>query len=115
LYTRTLGAVLPEQGIDVTAYSLGCAVAFFLLLYYGVGFDKASSRAGYFFIMVFFTEVYSVTLGQAVAALSPSIIVAGESLLQARPSLKLTKQPCSTPSSSLCSLCVEFQHAWLLF
>jgi ABC-type multidrug transport system permease subunit len=58
------------------AYSLMCAVAFFLLLYYGVGFDKASSRAGYFFVMCLLTEIYAVTLGQAVAALSPSITVA---------------------------------------
>jgi len=58
------------------AYSLVCATAFFLLLYYGVGFDKASSRAGYFFVMCLLTEVYAVTLGQAVAALSPSITVA---------------------------------------
>lgn len=59
-----------------TAYSLGCAVSFFLLLYYGVGFPYASSRAGYFFLMILVTEVYAVTLGQAVAALSPTILIA---------------------------------------
>ncbi|ORY35845.1 ABC-2 type transporter-domain-containing protein [Naematelia encephala] len=57
-------------------YSLGCATAFFLLLWYGVGLPSASTRAGYAFLMILVTEVYAVTLGQAVAALSPSIIVA---------------------------------------
>jgi len=74
MYTSTifaLGQLLAEM-----PYSLVCAVAFFLLLYYGVGFPHASTRAGYFFLMILLTEVYSVTLGQAVAALSPSIIVA---------------------------------------
>jgi ATP-binding cassette subfamily G (WHITE) protein 2 (SNQ2) len=51
-------------------------VVFFLLLYYGVGFSSESSRAVYFFLMFFIAEVYSVTLGQALAALSPTIVVA---------------------------------------
>jgi ATP-binding cassette, subfamily G (WHITE), member 2, SNQ2 len=38
--------------------------------------QSTPSRAGYAFAMVLITEIYSVTLGQAVAALSPSIIVA---------------------------------------
>jgi ATP-binding cassette subfamily G (WHITE) protein 2 (SNQ2) len=46
------------------------------LLYFGVGFPTASTRSGYFFLMILLTEIYAVTLGQAVAALSPSIIVA---------------------------------------
>jgi ATP-binding cassette subfamily G (WHITE) protein 2 (SNQ2) len=41
-----------------------------------VGFPTESSRAGYFFAMILITEVYAVTMGQALAALSPSIIVA---------------------------------------
>jgi ATP-binding cassette subfamily G (WHITE) protein 2 (SNQ2) len=35
-----------------------------------------SSRAGYQFAMILITEIFSVLLGQAVAALSPSIFVA---------------------------------------
>lgn len=74
MYSSTIFAL--TQLIAEMPYSLGCAVAFFLLTYYGVGFPFASSRAGYFFLMVWVTEVYSVTLGQAVAALSPSIPIA---------------------------------------
>ncbi|WOO79751.1 ABC transporter G family member 14 [Vanrija pseudolonga] len=74
MYSSTIFAL--TQLIAEMPYSVLCSVAFFLLLYYGVGFPAASSRAGYFFLMVLFTEIYSVTLGQAVAALSPSIIVA---------------------------------------
>ena len=74
MYSSTIFAL--TQLISEMPYSLGCAVAFFLLLYYGVGFPHASARAGYFFITIFFTEVYAVTLGQAIAALSPSIIIA---------------------------------------
>jgi len=74
MYSSTIFAL--TQLIAETPYSILCAVAFFLLVYYGVGLPSASSRSGYFFIMILITEIYSVTLGQAVAALSPSILVA---------------------------------------
>ena len=53
-------------------YSILCAVGFFLPLYYMPNFNKSSSRAGYQFLMVLVTELFSVTLGQMVAALTPS-------------------------------------------
>ena len=57
--------------------SLLCAVGFWLpweyLIFKG---QYESSRAGVLFVLVLITEVFSVTLGQAVAALSPSIFVA---------------------------------------
>ncbi|KAF2096243.1 hypothetical protein NA57DRAFT_67762 [Rhizodiscina lignyota] len=53
-------------------YSIICAVGFFLPLYYIPGFQSASSRAGYQFFIVLVTEFFSVTLGQMVAALTPS-------------------------------------------
>ncbi|TVY83887.1 ABC transporter G family member [Lachnellula suecica] len=53
-------------------YSILCAVGFFLPLYYMPGFQTASSRAGYQFFMVLITELFSVTLGQMVAAITPS-------------------------------------------
>lgn len=53
-------------------YSILCAVGFFLPLYYMPGFNSASSRAGYQFFMVLVTELFSVTLGQMVAAITPS-------------------------------------------
>ncbi|TVY28686.1 ABC transporter G family member [Lachnellula hyalina] len=53
-------------------YSILCAVGFFLPLYYMPGFQHASSRAGYQFLMILITELFSVTLGQMVAAITPS-------------------------------------------
>jgi ABC-type multidrug transport system permease subunit len=53
-------------------YSILCAVGFFLPLYYIPGLNSSSSRAGYQFFMVFITEIFSVTLAQAIAALTPS-------------------------------------------
>ncbi|GAA5969283.1 hypothetical protein JCM8115_006749 [Rhodotorula mucilaginosa] len=56
-----------------TPASVLCAVVFFLLLYYPVGLNFSSNRAGYAFAMVLITEMFAVTLGQAVASLAPSI------------------------------------------
>lgn len=53
-------------------YSILCAVGFFLPIYYMPGFSMATSRAGYQFLMVLVTELFSVTLGQMVAAITPS-------------------------------------------
>lgn len=53
-------------------YNLICAVSFFLPIYYIPGFRQESERAGYQFLIILITEVFSVTLGQAVAALTPS-------------------------------------------
>ena len=74
MYSSTIFAL--TQLLAEMPYSLLCSVAFFLLLYFGVGFPAASFRSGYFFISVLFVEIYAVTLGQAIAALSPSIIIA---------------------------------------
>lgn len=53
-------------------YSILCAVGFFLPLYYGPGFQSASSRAGYQFLIVLITELFAVTLGQMIAANTPT-------------------------------------------
>ena len=53
-------------------YSILCAVSFFLPLYYIPGLNPDSSRAGYQFFMVLITEIFSVTLGQMIAALTPT-------------------------------------------
>ncbi|KAL1625652.1 ATP-binding cassette transporter snq2 [Diplodia seriata] len=52
-------------------YSILCAVGFFLPLYYIPGFQSDSSRAGYQFFMILITEIFSVTLGQLIAAITP--------------------------------------------
>ena len=53
-------------------YSILCAVAFFLPLYFMPGFSTSPTRAGYQFLMTLITELFSVTLGQMIAALTPS-------------------------------------------
>ncbi|KAF2191943.1 hypothetical protein K469DRAFT_719004 [Zopfia rhizophila CBS 207.26] len=53
-------------------YSILCAVCFFLPLYYIPGLNSATSRAGYQFFIVLITEIFSVTLGQMIAACTPS-------------------------------------------
>ena len=53
-------------------YSILCAVGFFLPLYYITGFQNATSRAGYQFFMILIIEFFTVTLGQVIAAVTPS-------------------------------------------
>lgn len=53
-------------------YSILCAVGFFLLIYYIPGLQPAPSRAGYQFFIILITEFFAVTLGQTIAALTPS-------------------------------------------
>jgi ATP-binding cassette subfamily G (WHITE) protein 2 (SNQ2) len=57
-------------------YSVLCAVFFFIPLYYIPGLNPDSSRAGYQFFIVLITEIFSVTLAQAIAALTPSPFIA---------------------------------------
>ncbi|QRV86840.1 ABC-2 type transporter [Ceratobasidium sp. AG-Ba] len=66
-----LGQLMAEM-----PYSVLCAVAYFLLFYFPAGFQTASDRAGYHFFMILVTEIFSVTLGQMVAALTPSVFIA---------------------------------------
>ncbi|KIW92594.1 uncharacterized protein Z519_06441 [Cladophialophora bantiana CBS 173.52] len=56
-------------------YSLLCTVGFFIPIYYLPGFNNDSSRAGYQFFMVLITELFSVTMGQMIAALTPSSFI----------------------------------------
>lgn len=58
-----------------TPYSILCAVAFFLPLYYLPGFKSTSSAAGYQFLQMLLAEFFSVTLGQAIAAATPSSFI----------------------------------------
>ncbi|KAF2742194.1 ABC transporter CDR4 [Sporormia fimetaria CBS 119925] len=57
-------------------YSILCAVFFFLPLYYIPGLNPDSSRAGYQFFIILITEIFSVTLAQMVAALTPDPFIA---------------------------------------
>jgi len=59
-------------------YSLLCATVYFVLWYFIAGFNSSPDRAGYAFLMIWMVEMFAVTLGQAVAALSPSIFFASQ-------------------------------------
>ncbi|KAL2266038.1 hypothetical protein VTJ83DRAFT_5390 [Remersonia thermophila] len=59
-------------------YSVLCAITFFFPLYYLPGLAPEPSRAGYQFFMVLITEVFSVTLGQALSALTPSLFISSQ-------------------------------------
>ncbi|KAF8724771.1 ABC transporter, partial [Rhizoctonia solani] len=71
-FAFALGQLMAEM-----PYSLLCAVVYFLLFYYPTGFQYASDRAGYQFLMFLVTEVFAVTLGQMIAALTPTVFIAG--------------------------------------
>lgn len=57
-------------------YSIICAVGFFVCLYFPPGFSTVSDRSGYQFLMVLITEMFSVTLAQMIAALTPNAFLA---------------------------------------
>lgn len=57
-------------------YAIICAVCFFLPLYYIPGLQPEASRAGYQFFMVLLTSFFSTTLGQMLAAVTPSSFIA---------------------------------------
>lgn len=59
-------------------YSILCAVSFFLPLYYMPGLQTEASRAGYQFFLILITEIFSVTLGQALSALTPSLFISSQ-------------------------------------
>ncbi|PLW16743.1 hypothetical protein PCANC_12308 [Puccinia coronata f. sp. avenae] len=67
-----------SQFLAEMPYSLVCAIVFYVLWYFLVGFQEGSDRAGYTFLMVVALETYAVTLGQAIAALSPSMFIAAK-------------------------------------
>lgn len=57
-------------------YSILCAVGFFVCLYFPPGFTATADRAGYQFLMILICELFSVTLGQMIAALTPNPFLA---------------------------------------
>ncbi|KAJ2898271.1 putative brefeldin a resistance protein [Zalerion maritima] len=59
-------------------YSILCAVVFFLPLYFMPGLQAEPSRAGYQFFIVLITELFSVTLAQVLAAITPSAFISSQ-------------------------------------
>ncbi|KAI5478639.1 ABC transporter [Pseudohyphozyma bogoriensis] len=70
-YAFSLGQLLGES-----PYSILCAVTFFLLLYYPMGFNFESVTFQLRQKMVLVTEFFAVTLGQAIGALCPDFYTA---------------------------------------
>ena len=66
-----------SQVIAETPYSILAAIVFFLPLYYISGLKGGAQYAGYTFLAVLVTEIFAVTLGQMIAALTPSPIISG--------------------------------------
>jgi len=74
MYSGTVFAI--GQLASELPFSVACAVVFFLLFYFPAHFQYSSNRAGYFFAFTLLVEIFSVTLAQAIAAMSPSIYMA---------------------------------------
>ncbi|KAK8096860.1 ABC-2 type transporter [Apiospora kogelbergensis] len=73
VFTFTVAMIQAEA-----PYSVLCAVCFFLPIYYMPGFPTESARAGFQFFMVLITEFFAVTLGQLLAALTPSAYISSQ-------------------------------------
>ncbi|KAL4772765.1 ABC-2 type transporter-domain-containing protein [Aspergillus nidulans var. acristatus] len=59
-------------------YCIMCGIIFFVFLYYIPGFQGASDRAGYQFFMIMITQLFAVTLGQMIQALTPNSMIASQ-------------------------------------
>ncbi|KAG0143542.1 hypothetical protein CROQUDRAFT_174085 [Cronartium quercuum f. sp. fusiforme G11] len=84
MYSPTVFAM--GQFVAETPYSFACATVYYVLWYFLNGFQRETNRAGYAFLMILLIELYSVTVGQAIAALSPSEFIAQ----QANPAVLVT-------------------------
>jgi ATP-binding cassette subfamily G (WHITE) protein 2 (SNQ2) len=65
-----------SQTISELPYAVLCSILYFVIFYYLAGFNYNSNRSGYFFAMFLCVEIFAITLGQAVAALNPSVYLA---------------------------------------
>ncbi|KAH9469685.1 hypothetical protein Pst134EA_006966 [Puccinia striiformis f. sp. tritici] len=65
-----------SQSIAETPYSVACSILFFFIWYYLPGFQSDVDRVGYALLMIIAVELFAITVGQAVAALSPSLFIA---------------------------------------
>ncbi|KAK5995296.1 ABC multidrug transporter I [Cladobotryum mycophilum] len=85
LFFREASSKMYSSSTFVTAiilaempYSILCAVCFFLPLYYMPGLPMAPTRAGFLFFITLVTEIFAVTLGQGLAALTPSARISSQ-------------------------------------
>ncbi|KAI0321644.1 ABC-2 type transporter-domain-containing protein [Amylostereum chailletii] len=67
------------QLIGEIPYSILCAVIYWVLMVYPMGFGQGAAGTngtGFQLLVVLFTELFAVTLGQLIASISPSIQIA---------------------------------------
>ncbi|CAH7677570.1 ABC-2 type transporter-domain-containing protein [Phakopsora pachyrhizi] len=65
-----------SQFLAELPYSALCGMVYFFLWYYINGLNSNGNRAGYAYLMILTMELYAITLGQAIASISPSIFIA---------------------------------------
>ncbi|ETW86786.1 ABC transporter [Heterobasidion irregulare TC 32-1] len=73
-YVFAIGQLLGE-----IPYSIACAIFYWVLMVYPMGFGDGSAGTngtGFQLLVIIFTELFSVTLGQFIASISPTIQVA---------------------------------------
>ena len=72
-----------SQLISELPYSVLCAVLYWVLMVYPIGFGKGSAGVngtGFQLLVVLFVELFGVSFGQLIGALSPSIQVRDASI-----------------------------------
>ncbi|KAJ1861814.1 ATP-binding cassette transporter snq2, partial [Coemansia sp. RSA 2703] len=57
-------------------FAIFCNTVFFVCFYWLVGLNSLANRTGYFYIAYILLGIFSLTLGQAIAAFSPNDIIA---------------------------------------
>ncbi|EGG01152.1 uncharacterized protein MELLADRAFT_92660 [Melampsora larici-populina 98AG31] len=73
-YTEEVFAI--SQFLAEIPNSTLSAIVYYILWYFLSGSNASSSRAGYAVFMIWLLEMFAVTLGQGIAALSPSVFIA---------------------------------------
>jgi ATP-binding cassette subfamily G (WHITE) protein 2 (SNQ2) len=67
-----------SQLVSEIPLSIICAVTYWVLMVYPIGFGQGSAGlngTGFDLLVIFFVELFGVTLGQAIAAVSPGMHV----------------------------------------
>ncbi|KAJ9478985.1 putative Protein SNQ2 (putative) [Pseudozyma hubeiensis] len=98
------------QLISEVPYALFCGTVFFVLIYYLAGFNTASDRAAYFWIMTFLLEMFAISIGTMVASFSKSAYFASLFVPFLTIVLNLTCGILSPPQSMSSSLYSKFLY-----
>ncbi|SPO25756.1 probable ATP-binding multidrug cassette transport protein [Ustilago trichophora] len=98
------------QLISEVPYALVCGTVFFILIYYLTGFNTDSNRAGYFWVMTFLLEMFSISIGTMIASFSKSAYFASLFVPFLTIVLNLTCGILSPPQSMSSSLYSKFLY-----